>query len=132
MLATKIAPALVAVVLLSIPLRAQTRLSGSIRDSEGAAISGAHIFIHWDPSGSGVGFTSNVGIKQDLVLTTSPDGSFSMDLPPGFYDVFVSSAAFTPSCAKIRVQPDKAAIYDVKLKASPLVTKEIGDRIFAN
>ena len=68
--------ALVACVFLPAQGWAQTHLSGTVRDSEGAVISEAHIFVHWDPSGSEVGLTTNVGIKQDLTLTSNNNGSF--------------------------------------------------------
>jgi hypothetical protein len=125
-------PSVIAIVVLFAALinatsaSAQTRLSGVVRDSEGAVISDAHIFIHWDSSGSKVGLTTNVGIKQDLVLTTDTNGLFSAELPPGFYDVFTSAMAFSPDCKKIRVKNGETATFNAKLKLSPLVAKEIG------
>jgi len=44
-------------------------LSGTIRDSEGAAISNAHIIVHWDPSGSNY-LNDNLGTKQDITATS--------------------------------------------------------------
>jgi hypothetical protein len=81
-----------------VPASAQTRFSGAVKDSEGAVISGARIFIHWDSSGSKVGLTSNVGINEDRSFLTDGNGSFSVELPPGFYDIFVSAMAFSPDC----------------------------------
>jgi len=100
-----------------------------VADSSGAGISGATILIHWDPAGSEVGLASNVGIKQDLVVKTDRDGKFAADLPPGFYDVFVSSMAFTPACRKLRLKG--AAPLDVKFRMAvdPGVVKELGDAI---
>lgn len=117
---------LVAAFSLATPASAQTRLNGVVRDSEGAVISGAHIFIHWDSSGSKVGLTTNVGIKQDLVLMTDANGLFSTELPPGFYDVFTSAMAFSPDCQKVLIKNGEAATYKVRLKVSPLVSKELG------
>jgi hypothetical protein len=106
-----------------------SRFTGSVADSSGAGISGATILIHWDPAGSEVGLASNVGIKQDLVVKTDRDGKFAADLPPGFYDVFVSSMAFTPACRKLRLKG--AAPLDVKFRMAvdPGVVKELGDAI---
>ena len=42
-------------------------LKGVVTDSEGAAISGARVVMHWDSSGAAVGLKSNVGSKSDLV-----------------------------------------------------------------
>jgi hypothetical protein len=121
--------ALVAAFVVAPPASAQTRLTGVVRDSEGAVISGARILIHWDSSGSTVGLTTNVGIKQDVVLTTDAEGRFSTELPPGFYDVFASAMAFSPDCKKIRTKNGETAIYNVRLNASPLVSKELGDAL---
>jgi hypothetical protein len=96
----------------------QNRLRGVVRDSEGAIISGAHIFIHWDASGSKVGLTTNIGITEDRTLISDAKGLFSADLPPGFYDVFVSATAFSPDCRKIRVIKDNVEVYNPRLKVS--------------
>ena len=103
-------------------------LKGVITDSEGAAIRKAHIFVHWDQSGAHVGLESNVGVKQDLTLETDEKGQFTVDLSPGFYDVFVSATAFSPDCRKILVKPGETAIYNAKLNMDPVVAKEIGDK----
>src|SRR5258707_1350114 len=82
----------------SVFLLAESTFKGTVTDLSGGTISGAVILIHWDSSGSGVGLYSNVGIKEDLVVRTGANGNFSVNLPSGFYDVFVSSPAFTPVC----------------------------------
>jgi hypothetical protein len=50
------------------------RFSGAVTDESGGAIAGAMILLHWDSAGSTVGLDSNVGIKNDLVLTTDEKG----------------------------------------------------------
>ena len=104
-------------------------LKGVVTDPEGAGISDARILIHWDPSGADVGLTSNVGLPSDLSIKTNNMGEFTTQLPPGFYDVFVSALAFTPDCRKIRVMSGKTAIFDSKIRFDPLVTKELGFEI---
>jgi len=113
----------------AVPVAAQNKITGSITDSQGAAILGARIFIHWDHSGSEVGLTTNSGIKQDVVLTTNASGAFSTNLPPGFYDVFISAAAFSPDCRKVRLNTGQTLTLNPKLNISALVIKEIGDKI---
>ena len=100
-----------------------TTLSGTVRDSEGAVIAKAHVVIHWDPAGSNY-LGNNLGIKEDITVSTDTDGKFSLDLPPGFYDVFIAATACTPSCEKIRLK-DKPKTFDVKLKVSPVASKEL-------
>jgi hypothetical protein len=103
-----------------------SRIIGTVVDSEGAVIAHANITVHWDPSGSQVGLKDNVGIKQDVNAVTGGDGTFSLDVPPGFYDVFVSAMAFSPACLKVRVTSDKPSHFKMRLKPDPLVTKELG------
>lgn len=97
--------------------------SGTVRDSEGAVIAKARIVVHWDPAGSNY-LGSNVGIKEDITVSTDSGGKFSLELPPGFYDVFVTATAFTPYCEKIRVK-DRPKTFEVKLTVSPVASKEL-------
>jgi hypothetical protein len=99
-------------------------LKGVITDSEGAVISNARVIVHWDPAGSRVGLTTNIGIKEDREATTDQNGGFQMRLPWGFYDVFVSSMAFSPNFQKIRVKSD--VNLRMKLAVDPSVSKELG------
>ncbi len=113
-------------------LFADSVLKGTVTDSEGAAIASATIFIHWDSAGGTVGLKSNVGIKEDLIVRTGANGGFSVNLPPGFYDLFVSSPAFTPFCGKVRTREGSSVTFDSKLQASGLVINELGFRIEPN
>src|SRR5260370_36730784 len=108
----------------------RSRLKGKVTDSQGAVIASARVLVHWDPSGSQVGLNSNVGIKEDLTLTTGDLGEFETDLPPGFYDLFVSAAAFSPVCQKIRLTASVHPPVDFKLKADPIVGKELGHEVY--
>ncbi len=74
-----------------------TPFTGTVTDSAGASISGAMVLVHWDPAGSRVGLTTNIGIKDDLIIKTDEKGTFAAELPSGFYDVFFSAMAFTPA-----------------------------------
>src|SRR5262245_44106121 len=78
-------------------------LRGTVSDSEGAVITNAEVFIHWDSSGSSVGLTTNAGPFQDTKVKTDQRGHFEVTLPPGFYDVMVSANAFSPQCKKVRL-----------------------------
>ena len=124
-------PAIIALTLIcSVVLLAEPALRGTVTDEAGASISGAVIRIHWDPSGSSVGLSSNIGIKKDVMVTSGKDGSFSIGLPSGFYDVFVSSPAFTPVCRKIRIRDrENAVTFDPRLPVDALVTNELGFQI---
>jgi len=118
-------PLRVALLFLILTLTAHgATLSGTVRDSEGAVIANAHVLIHWDAAGSGY-LRDNAGIKEDIAVTTDSKGQFSVELPPGFYDVFVTAIAFTPHCEKIRLKDKQAKTYEVRLNISPVTSKEL-------
>ena len=105
----------------------QSSIQGYVTDPDGAAVINARILVHWDSSGSSVGLTDNVGISQDATTSTDNRGHFSIAVPPGFYDLFVTKTAFTPVAAKIRVKSDSPTVYKTMLRVDPQVTKELGD-----
>jgi hypothetical protein len=107
------------------PARGGT-LSGTVRDSEGAVISNAHIVVHWDSSGSNY-LKDNLGIKQDIAATTDASGRFSVELPPGFYDVFVTATAFSPRKAEyIGADQLSSLIFRFQLCSGPYIS---GNRV---
>jgi hypothetical protein len=112
-----------------LPAVQSTTLKGTVTDSADAPIPDAYILIHWDSSGSGVGLTSNIGLKSDVVLKSGKDGAYAAQLPPGFYDVFVSAMAFGPACRKVRTVTGKATLYNARLEVDASVTAELGDRL---
>jgi uncharacterized membrane protein len=107
----------------------QTRLKSIVTDSSGAAIASAIVLIHWDPAGSTVGLASNVGIKEDRVVRTKEDGTFELDLPPGFYDIFATATAFSPTCRKVRMKGSETQEIKLRLNLDPLYTAEMGNRV---
>jgi hypothetical protein len=121
------------VFLLVVPTLAfgDSSFKGKVTDSSDTPISAAMVLIHWDSAGSTVGLTTNVGIKEDLVIQTQGDGTFKVDLPPGFYDVFVAAMAFSPTCRKIRVKQGDGLEVTLRMSADPLYTAEMGNRIEA-
>jgi hypothetical protein len=96
-------------------------LSGVVADTEGAVVPNATVLVHWDSAGSAVGLESNVGVKQDVTVN-------SLELPPGFYDVFVSATAFSPFAQKVRIKLHAPVTLNPRLQIDPLVTRELGDR----
>jgi uncharacterized GH25 family protein len=113
------------VIFLTASISAQAAtLSGTVRDSGGAVIPGAHIIVHWDSSGLPY-LKDNVGVKQDLTATTDVNGQFSFEVPAGFYDIFVSATAFSPRCEKVRLKGQQSKRYDFKLKVSEITSREL-------
>jgi hypothetical protein len=111
-------------LLLAVVSAKAATLSGTVVDSEGAVISNAHIIVHWDSSGSNY-LKDNLGIKQDSTVTSDSKGKFAMELPPGFYDVFVAATAFSPYCEKVRLKANEAKTYRIRLKISEVTSKEL-------
>jgi hypothetical protein len=103
----------------------QSAIRRQITDSLEAVVPEARIFIHWDSAGSSVGLRDNIGIKQDVTVLKDASGHYSSDVPPGFYDVFVSAKAFTPTAPKVRVKKGQPGLFSPMLNADPLVTKEL-------
>jgi hypothetical protein len=103
------------------PLHAGT-LHVTVLDLQGAVIPNAHAVVHWDSVGLD-GVTDNIGMKTDQAATSDATGSFSSELPPGVYDLFVAAPGFFPHSEKITLGKENKA-YEVRLKASRmLVTK---------
>lgn len=105
-------------------------LRGRVTDPSGVGLGRAmrtRLLVHWDPSGADVGLKSNVGIPSDMIVETNSRGQFQANLPPGFYDVFVTAMAFSPKCEKIRITANKVVILNMKLEVSKLVARELAD-----
>jgi len=100
-------------------------VQGTVTDSAGDLLTNAQLVVHWDPSGSTAGLKTNVGIPEDRFLKTDTHGAFYAEIPPGFYDVFVTAPGFSPDCRKIRLKPGENATFNSKLQTDPLVTKEL-------
>jgi hypothetical protein len=111
----------------------KTGLYGTVSDIHGVAVPKAlkpRIVIRWDESGTNIGLKSNVGIPTDAFVETDSTGRFQADVPPGFYDVFVSAFGFAPACRKVRIRPGQVLAFNPKLDISLTVQKELADKPF--
>ncbi|MEP7364538.1 MAG: carboxypeptidase-like regulatory domain-containing protein [Acidobacteriota bacterium] len=120
-----------AVLLLSsaLALHAQSTLQGVVADSEGGAIANAIVRIHWDPASPRLQARNVVTKQEDIVVQTAEDGSYSVNLAPGFYDIFVTSTAFEPAATKVRTLSGKTSTFSSKLKFSKIVCDEVCETI---
>jgi hypothetical protein len=100
---------------------AKAKLRVVVADSNGGAIRGSRIILHWDRSGARVGLGSNVGLPEDLSTETSKEGEVLSEVPPGFYDLFVTAMSFSPDCRKIRLKPGETATFKFALPPDPLM-----------
>jgi hypothetical protein len=115
----------VIVLLLSAGAARAGALRGHATDVTGAAVGGAYVFAY--DNQKHVAASSS---KSGKATTTKRDGSFLLDLAPGFHDVCVFSPGFTASCQKILMSSANHSDYEVKLAVDPLVIKERGDNFF--
>jgi hypothetical protein len=67
---------------------------------------------------------STAGLNHDINFRTDHGGRYSVNLPPGFYDVFISFDGFEPACQKVLVSAGKQVRFDrvLKLYATQTVT----------
>jgi carboxypeptidase family protein len=107
---------------------AKILLQGMVTDSTGKLLTDAQLVVHWDPSGSKRGLTTNVGIPEDRFLKTDTHGTFYAEIPPGFYDILVTAPGFSPECRKIRLKAAQSATLNSKLQLDPLVDEELGNQ----
>jgi hypothetical protein len=96
-------------------------LSVTVIDSIGAVIPNSSVIVHWDSAGLD-GVKDNIGTKEDKVATTDATGSFSLEIPPGVYDVFVAAAGFSPHCEKLTIKSREIHPYRVQLEVSRMTT----------
>lgn len=92
------------------------KLVGTVTDQSGGALGGARGIVHWDAESSKAKLRLAAGLDHDLAFQTDERGAYSVELPPGVYDVFVSSPAFYPSCSKLLVEGDRETRFDTFLK----------------
>ena len=67
--------------------------------------------VHWDSAGLD-GVKDNIGTKEDKFATTDATASFSLEMPPGVYDVFVAAVGFSPHCEKLTLKAPEMHRYE--------------------
>ncbi|HVP42821.1 MAG TPA: carboxypeptidase-like regulatory domain-containing protein [Terriglobales bacterium] len=94
-------------------------LSGQVASVvDGSPVARAWVLIH--PSGGGI---------EDVRITVERDGKFSAELPPGFYDVFVTAVGFAPTCSKVRLRAGQTTTYNPRIGVSKLESSQIASRV---
>ena len=125
---------LLSISLLFLPIgsgaETKTTLRVVVKDELGAVIPRARLLVHWDSSSLQI--EASKGENPDTTTQTDERGQLTTELIPGFYDVLVTSPVFTPSCRKVRIKTGTPLSVEFKLKADPLVSAEIGHKIFSN
>jgi hypothetical protein len=90
---------------------------GVVRDAAGGGLPGASVLVQrweWDRS------TKRPRLVSTPPVQTDDEGGFSVYLPPGLYDVFVSYIAMEPVAVKVEIKPVTPTNLDCRLELSPL------------
>jgi hypothetical protein len=90
---------------------------GVVRDPDGAIVADATILIqHWQLKDGSL--SHPLPLREPLVYTDS-QGRFSVQLPPGIYDVFISFPIFSPIAKQVRIEAGRKTKVKCDLRASP-------------
>ena len=83
--------------------------------SAAAPIAGAKVLVvHWTNPGL------HPSMVQDQTATTNDMGMCTLDLPPGTYDIFISSGDLAPSAFRREIKAGQTTAMPVNLHATPL------------
>lgn len=58
--------------------------------------------------------------NTDVHVRSNAKGAYSIELPPGVYDLFFATEAYSPICRKIEVQPNETVNFNVTLDVNTL------------
>lgn len=112
---------------LASPPAASTFLRGTVRDSAGAVIPGAEIFVHWNCARA---YAPRKPLAQDVFIKADANGEFSVAVVSGFYDVCAHAKNFSPACETVRATEGQTEHYNPVLKVNQSIVEEYGDRFF--
>src|SRR5712675_1220705 len=105
---------LIMVVLMIAPVRAQVEtgsISGTVRDTSGAAVAGATVTAH------------NVATSAERSVTTGDNGQFNIPaLPPGIYELTVTSTGFAKFTSRVEVTVGSSVTVDPQLSVGNQTT----------
>jgi hypothetical protein len=88
-------------------------LKGTVKDSwAGVPVPDAYLLVYL--SGSPEGPAEHLRVARD--------GTYTMSLGPGYYDVFVVAKGFAPTCREIRINAGKTEVFDARLGLSRFAT----------
>jgi len=88
---------------------------------KGLAIPKAYVVIRWDSAGLD-GVKDNLGTTEIKTTTADETGHFSLALPAGVYDIFVSAPGFAPHAEKITVAARESLPYVARLPVTRMLT----------
>src|SRR5438045_7888612 len=89
-----------------------TFLTGTVRDSAGAVIPGAEIFVHWNCARAD---GPRKPLAHDVVTKADANGEFSVAVVSGFYDVCAHAKNFSPACETVRAAEGQSQQYNLVL-----------------
>jgi hypothetical protein len=66
------------------------------------------VVVRWDSLGLD-DVEDNLGTTDNKTAVTDTTGHFSVALPPGVYDIFLSADGFSPHCEKITITSESGS-----------------------
>ena len=111
---------LLLLVVTPLSVRAAT-LSGTVTDVYGGAIPKAYVVIRWDPVGLD-GVRDKLGMTENKTATTGGYGHFSVEVPAGVDDIFVSAPGFAPHSENIASKAKENLPYEARLTVTRMLT----------
>lgn len=116
---------LVAIILVigincSVFARDLATLKGTVFDPDGATIPNAIVTVQWNDIGAEMSWNNTVTKprtphKKILSIMTDRTGSFSLDLTPGVWDIFVHADAIRPICRSIGLEAGKTETVELRM-----------------
>ena len=90
----------------------QATLNGVVTGQEGKAVQAAFVIVR--------DYEQSSQDSQRWETRTAPDGSFSLTMPAGCYDIFVSAnPVLLPWTQRICIEPERRSVLRIKLKTDP-------------
>ena len=113
---------------LSCPLFAQdsATLKGRVLDPDGAAIPNSVVMLFWNNIGADMSWNSTQKKrkppqKRTVSVITDSSGSFSLNVPPGTWDIYVHADGIRPICQVLGLEAGKTE--EVELRMTQRVRK---------
>ncbi len=95
-------------------LQISVQRAGTTSSLGGSVMGAKVIVVHWTNPGQ------STSLVHDQVATTNQMGTCTVDLPPGTYDVFVSSSDLAPAAFRRKIKVGQTTSLTATLRSAPL------------
>jgi Carboxypeptidase regulatory-like domain len=95
-------------------------LTGTVLGPDGAIVPNTEVEVRWND----VSHVTNKGMRprrRSIIITADMAGQYSIQLPPGNWDVFAYHDGFAPACTLALIDKGKTTTTDLRLtKYAPM------------